>query len=78
MARSSYIYLMVAPNGAVLGAFTVKRELILVGRHVDTGHIGSAWPERIKVLRVRDGVYGAGREPVVMGTLREVLDAADT
>jgi hypothetical protein len=76
MARSSYIYLMVAPSGLVLGAFTVKRELIMVGRRLDT-HRYDRRPERIKVLRMMDGVRGAGHEPVVMGTLREVLDAAE-
>ena len=39
--------------------------------------LGQVGPARIKVLRMMDGVRGAGHEPVVMGTLREVLDAAE-
>ena len=70
MARSSYIYLVWNHADELLGAWTVKHELIKVAKHVKGGH-----PDyRIdRVIRTRDGTSAGMGNHWVADITEEIL-----
>lgn len=72
MARASNIYICFNHADELLGAWTVKHELIKVAKHVKEGH----QDYRVaKVLRTRDGTSAGMGNHFVADITEEVLKA---
>jgi len=70
MARSSYIYLSWNHADELLGAFTVKHELVKAGKRALTGHKDYVV---YRVIRTRDGTMAGTERHLVVDITDEIL-----
>lgn len=71
MARSSYVYIAYNHANELLGAFTVKHELITRADRAAQNHIDYRFA---KVYRVKDGSVAGEPEHRCVDITREILD----